>query len=164
MTLYDINKEMEAILNGSIDEETGELMIDTDRLEQLAMDRQEKLEHCAAAYKNYMAEAAAIKTEVDALNKRIARLKTRAESAARFLDMNLEQGETIESSRVSVAKKASKTTEVAEGFVAWAKVNAPALLRFKEPEPDKTKIKKEIQSGSEIPFCKIEEKYTIKIV
>lgn len=163
MTIFEINREIAEILEGNVDEETGELLIDTERLEQLNMDRQEKLEHCGAAAKEYEAKAQAVKTLMDSLKKKYEGYMRRAKSAADFLEMNLEEGETIESERVKVYRRYSETTEISEGFVAWAQTEAPELLRFKDPEPDKAGIKKAIKGGAEIPFARIEKSAKLKI-
>lgn len=164
MTVYEIDKRIEEILEGSVDEETGELTIDVDELETLSMEREAKLEHCAAAYKNYLAEAAAIKQEVDALNKRIKRLKTKAESAAAFLELNLGEDEQISSPRVKAYRKTSKVTQVDDTFIPWARENGrDDLLRIKDPEPDKTAIAKLIKSGTILEHAWLEEKKTLKV-
>ena len=62
MTLYDINAQLEALLE-QVDPETGELLCDMDQLEALSLERDRKLEGLALYIKNRDAEAKAIREE-----------------------------------------------------------------------------------------------------
>ncbi len=62
MTLYDIDRQIEDL----IDPETGEIT-DFEALDALQMERSEKIGQITRAYRNAIAEAAAIGTEIDRL-------------------------------------------------------------------------------------------------
>jgi len=66
MTLYEIDSAVMAC----VDEETGEIL-DEEKLNTLIMERNRKFEGVALWIKNLESDAAAIKTERDALDKRI---------------------------------------------------------------------------------------------
>lgn len=163
MTVYEIDRRIEEILEGSINEETGELEIDTAELEQLAMDRATKLEHCALAYKNYIATADAIDAEIKNLKARKAREERRAENALKFLQKNLPEGEEINTPTCRIYRKISRTTEVGPEFVQWAEKAAPSLLNFGKPKPALSVIAKLIKEGEEVPYAWIAENNNLKV-
>ena len=162
MTIYQIDKEIEELIASSIDEETGELLFDTDRLEELQLARDEKVENLACLHKNLVAEAKAIKAEEEALAKRRKSVESEAERTKAYLEYVL-NGENFKSARCAVGHRSSESVEVGDGFVDWAKKNSPDLLRVKEPEADKTAIKSLLKSGSIIPFASLVKKTTIQI-
>lgn len=80
MKLYEINQQLERLLEldteRMVDTETGEILTAED-IDQLKMDRVEKIEGCLVVYKNKMAETAAIEEEIKRLTERKATLKIR---------------------------------------------------------------------------------------
>ena len=78
MKLYEINQQLERLLEldteRMVDTETGEILTAED-IDQLKMDRVEKIEGCLVVYKNKMAETAAIEEEIKRLTERKATLK-----------------------------------------------------------------------------------------
>ena len=82
MKLYEINQQLERLLEldteRMVDTETGEILTAED-IDQLKMDRVEKIEGCLVVYKNKMAETAAIEEEIKRLTERKATLKNKAE-------------------------------------------------------------------------------------
>ena len=66
MKLYEINQQLERLLEldteRMVDTETGEILTAED-IDQLKMDRVEKIEGCLVVYKNKMAETAAIEAD-----------------------------------------------------------------------------------------------------
>ena len=82
MKLYEINQQLERLLEldteRMVDTETGEILTAED-IDQLKMDRVEKIEGCLVVYKNKMAETAAIEEEIKRLTERKATLKNKAQ-------------------------------------------------------------------------------------
>lgn len=78
MKLYEINQQLERLLEldteRMVDTETGEILTAED-IDQLKMDRVEKIEGCLVVYKNKMAETAAIEEEIKRLTERKSHLK-----------------------------------------------------------------------------------------
>ena len=72
MKLYEINEQIIAC----IDNETGEI-IDTDKLNELQIAKDEKLENLALWYKDLIAEANALKEEKEALQQGKRRQRTK---------------------------------------------------------------------------------------
>lgn len=159
MTIYEIDSAIAALLDGAIDEETGEVMFDdalNDKLQELNIAREEKIENCALAYKQYMAEVAAIKAEkkflCDPLDRRLKHLEASATRAAAFLEYAL-GGETFKTAKVNISYSKSESTEYDEEFLGWAKehdAEFPGILTPQEPKISKTEVKKYIKKGANI--------------
>ena len=79
MTIYDIDAQISACID-----ECGEI-IDTERFDELQIERDTKLENVACWYKNLLADAEAIKSEVNVLKEREARVLPLKELRAHFL-------------------------------------------------------------------------------
>jgi hypothetical protein len=146
MTLYDINAQLEALLE-QVDPDTGELLCDMDQLEALSLERDRKLEGLALYIKNRDAEAKAIREEEKALADRRRSLERKAERAREFLSRML-AGEKFSTPRVAVSWRKSEAVEIGMSFFS-ADANK-RFLRFKDPEPDKTAIKAALKAGEEI--------------
>lgn len=80
MTLYEIDSAVMAC----VDEEKGEIL-NEEKLNTLLMERSKKLEGVALWIKNLESDAAAIKTERDALDKRMKSAENRAKSLREWL-------------------------------------------------------------------------------
>lgn len=152
MKIYEIDKEIEALLN-EVDE-NGEILFEPDKLEALQMERDRKVENLALAVKNITAEAAAIKAERDALYDRQKAAEREAERARKYLEFVL-RGEKFETARVAVSYRSSSRLEVDDGFLAWAKRRAKNLLTVKEPEPNKAAIKEMLKRNEKVPHVQI---------
>lgn len=146
MTLYDINAQLEALLE-QVDPETGELLCDMDQLEALSLERDRKLEGLALYIKNRDAEAKAIREEEKALADRRRSLERKAERARDFLSRML-AGEKFSTPRVAVSWRKSEAVEIGMSFFS-ADANE-RFLRYKNPEPDKAAIKAALKAGEEI--------------
>lgn len=162
MTIYEIDKEIAAMLEAGIDEETGELLLDTEALEALQMERDTKVENLALAYKNMTAEAKAIREEEKALAGRRDRLEAKAERARKYLDFVL-AGEKFSTPRVAVSYRRSTKLELAQDFVEWAQDHAEHLLRYRAPEPNKTEITAVLKAGGDVYGASLVENQTMSI-
>ena len=152
MKIYEIDKEIEALLN-EVDE-NGEILFDPEKLESLQMKKDRKVENLALAVKNLTAEATAIKAERDALYERQKAAEREAERARKYLEFVL-HGEKFETARVAVSYRSSSRLEVDDGFIAWAKRRAKNLLTIKEPEPNKTAIKEMLKRNEKVPHVQM---------
>lgn len=157
MNLYEINTMIENL----IDKETGEVA-DYEEFVSLQIAKDEKIENTALYIKNLLSDAEQIKIERDKLYQREKAYKNRAENLKKYLSMFLD-GEKYRSPRVVCSYHKSTSTEVDEQFIEWAKENAKNYLKFKEPDVDKTAVKKAIQEGKEVPFARLVEKQNLQI-
>ena len=160
MKLYEIDA---AILD-CFDAETGEIF-DAEKFEALHMEREKKIENAALAAKNYRANAAAIRAEIEALEKRAVSCEHKAEGYEYWLTQTLEN-KPFSTAKCEVKFTRSERTEPSEGFVEWARQNKrDDLLTIKESitySPNKAKIKAALNNGEDVP-AQITENYKIKI-
>lgn len=112
MHLYEINAEIERVLEGSIDPETGEVLIPLVELDELQIDRVTKILDTAAYIKGIQAEAEAIKAEEKILAHRRKALENRETWLREYLRQNLEEGERMNNSRISITWRKSSAVEI----------------------------------------------------
>ena len=141
MTIYEINEE---ILN-CIDLETGEI-IDIDRLNDLQLERDAKIENVACWIKELKAEAEAIKAEKLALAERQKVAENKAESLKKWLAYAL-QGEKFKTAKCSVSFRKTESVEVTDEGLNNLMKEHDELLTYKAPEPNKKAIKDAIKDG-----------------
>ena len=141
MTIYEIDG---AILD-CIDLDTGEV-VDVDRLTELQMEREKKIENVACWIKELKAEAEAIKTEKQALADRQRVAENKVESLKRWLAYALD-GKKFSTARCAVSFRSSESVEVTEEGLEALMKEHDELLTYKKPEPNKTAIKQAIKDG-----------------
>lgn len=146
MTLYEIQDNIRKAIEQGFDEETGEIL-DTNALEALEIQRDEKIENIALFIKNLKAEAEAIKAEKMNLAKRQQTAENKAEWLKQYLTKCLD-GEKFFTPKVAISYRKSQTVEFIDGF----DVNQlPEQFQHKvEPEADKTALKNALKEGTEI--------------
>ena len=160
MNLYEIDERLAACVTQPdgqvVDVETGEI-IDTAALDALQMERSTKIENLGCWIKNELAYAEALKAEKQALEARQAAATRKAEQLKQYLSEFL-NGEKFKTPRVAISWR--KSTGVSVGD--WHLI-PDDLLRYKDPEPDKSAIKSAIQLGRAVPGCALAEKNNIQI-
>ena len=140
MTIYEIDNE---IMN-CIDMETGEV-IDTEKLNDLQMERDAKIENVALWIKELKAEAEAIKNEKQALAERQRVAENKAESLKNWLAYVL-NGEKFKTAKCSISYRNSESVEVTEEGLEALMRDHEDLLTYKTPEPNKKAIKDAIKN------------------
>ena len=149
--LYEIDQ---GILE-CIDLETGEV-IDPDRLEELQMERSQKIENVVLWIKNLESDALAIKAEKEALAKRQVAALAKAEQLKEWLGKALE-GQKFSTARCAVSfRKSEKTVVFDEGMV-------PSEYTKTKIEPDVAAIKKALKEGFEVSGCRLVESQNVQI-
>lgn len=151
-TLYEINS---ALLE-CVDEETGEV-IDFDRLNELLMERDDKIEKVALWIKELDALAVSIKAERDALDKRMKSAENKAKSLRDWLGNALD-GQKFETAKVRVSFRKSESTEIDENVLdkKWFREKTSYT-------PDKTAIKNAIKAGQTVEGARIVVSQNIQI-
>ena len=138
-TLYEIDEE---ILN-CVDQETGEI-IGPEKLAQLQMDFDKKVEGIALWIKNLLSDAEAIKAEKNKLADRQRSCENKARNLKEYLSGYL-CGEKFKTPRVSISKLDEE------------------YLKFVDPEVDKTKVKKALKDGIELSGVVLVQNNNIQI-
>ena len=141
MKLYEIDN---AILE-CIDFETGEI-IDVDKLNELQIEREAKIENVACWIKELKAEAEAIKAEKLALAERQKVAENKAESLKKWLAFAL-NGEKFSTAKCSVSFRATESVEVTDEGLENLMKEHDELLTYDKPKPNKTAIKQAIKDG-----------------
>lgn len=144
MNLYEINEEM---LN-CIDAETGE--VDTDKLDALAMLRDEKLESIALWIKDLKAEAEALKAEKLAFAARQSAAENRAESLKNYLTGFL-KGEKFKTTRCAISFRKTESVKITN------ELELPPEFTSVEIKADKNAIKQAIKNGQTVTGAEIVE-------
>lgn len=147
MNLYQIDQ---AILE-CLDMETGEL-IDPERLENLQMERSQKIENVACWIKNLTAEADAIKAEKDNLADREARCRKKAEDLKLWMASAL-NGQKFSTAKCAVTfRKSEKVNIQDESLVPNQFLNITYSYK-----PDRQAIRQAIKAGQEVSGCNLVE-------
>ena len=152
MNLYEIDS---AILD-CVDMETGEI-VDLERLDQLQMDKDRKIENIACWIKDLRAEAKAIETERKTLLARQNTSENRADRLHDYLYSFL-AGEKFKTARVSITYRKSEPVVIDD-----VSTLPKDYLVIKDQEPSKTKSKEAIKAGLMVPGAHIELKQNMQI-
>lgn len=154
-TLYELNEKVNRF-EFQIDEETGEIL-NADELEQIELERSEKLENIALWVKNLTSDAEAYKREKESFAEKERVAKNKIESLKNYLNFVL-NGDTYKSDRVSVTYRKSTALNIIDEYALPAKFFIP-----QPPKVDKTAIKAAIKSGEEVLGAEIVERQNIQI-
>lgn len=152
MNIYEIDSAIMAL----VDEETGEIL-DIEALEQLQMERDQKLENVACWHKNLVAEAAAIRQEELNLAKRRQAIENRAERLKKYLSDVL-GGQKFQTAKCAVSFRKTTKVELSEPAlaIAWAQANGHGnIVTYKAPEISKSGLAVLLKEGNEIPGCEL---------
>ena len=155
MNLYDIEYE----ITNCVDSETGEI-IDEKRLDALQMAREKKIENILLWIKNLKSEAGALREEEKKLADRRQSDEKKAESLTQYVQ-NVLNGEKFKTSRVVVSYRKSEAVIVDD--LQLMQETCDEYLKYKDPEPDKAKIKAALKDGITVPGCHLEERQNITI-
>lgn len=161
MKVWDVIRQIEELAEKVVDPETGE--VDPDvwfEIERLEMAADEKVENLALYVKNQKAYVDAMKAEVKALNARIAAENKKIEKTTDYLSdiVLLLDGKKFKTAKVNISFRPSQSVEVDDVFKL-----PEEYLRYKDPEPDKTALKKALKDGTPIPGAHLVNKMNIQI-
>lgn len=161
MKLYEIDARIEACVklddSRVVDTETGEV-IDIEALEALEMERDQKLENIGVWYKQLLMEADDLKAEKAALAEREKAKRAKAESLKGLLNRYLD-GKKFETAKVAMSFRKSEAVE----FTGKISEVPADYLKFKEPELDKTAVKRAIKAGESVPGCELVVRQNLQI-
>ena len=150
MNIYDIDHQIAGLLE-QIDPETGELLVDFDRLDQLQMERDRKVENLGLAIKNLTADAVALAREIDNLEAKKKSTEKRIKSLKEYL-MGVLDGDKFKTPLINIYAQ-SHTGVVYEDeaeFIEWAQEHDDSLLRYASPTINKQEVLRRLKAGQEI--------------
>ena len=162
MRLYEIDAAIQEVLDAMVDPETGEVSDDAlALLEDLSVQRQDKIEGIALYYKNLSADAAAIKSEEEALRKRRQSAESHAARLKSYLS-DFMPGEVLETAKVKIGWRKSTAVMVANES-EFIKSAPQEYLSIKDPTVNKTAIKEALVAGKEVPGAEIVTNMNIQV-
>lgn len=150
--LYEIDTQ----ITECFDTETGELL-DAEKLENLMIEKESKIENVALWIKNLNAEAAMYKAEKTVFAERQAAAERKAESLTEWLKKAL-NGQKFKTEKTEV--KFRKTSKV-EVLDIWD-LNED-FVKCSDPTPDKAAIKRAIKAGEEVKGAKLIDDISVSI-
>lgn len=160
MNLYQIDN---AILE-CLDAETGEIL-DIERLEELQMVKDQKLENVALYIKAVAAEAAAIKAEEGALAERRKAKEAKVARLKEYL-ADVLGGQRFETARVSLSFRSSTGVEISDeiALLEWLERHEKEnCIKYKMPEISKSEVGKLLKAGEEVPGAALAVRQNIQI-
>lgn len=152
MNLYEIDNE----ILSCVDMETGEV-VDMDKLNNLQMERDQKIENIGCWIKNLLADAKALKEEKDNLAARQKAAENKAASLKAYLSSYL-NGEKFKTSKVAISYRKSDSVDIAEDATV-----PEEFLKYAEPTPDKVGLKAALKAGKEFPGISLVSSQNIQI-
>lgn len=166
--LYDITTEIEQLLDSNFeaDEEiinydTGEITTIADKLNELEMDFNQKIDNIACYIKNLKADVAAMKEEEQKLAKRRKVKENLIDNLMKYASSNLiNMGyKKFETPRCALSFRKSDSIEIADGTELDEK-----YLNIKEVrEPNKTILKEALKSGISIDGVSLVERLNLQV-
>lgn len=154
-TLYELNEKFERF-EFKIDEDTGEIL-NADELDQISVERSEKMENIALMIKNLSADAEAYKREKESFAEKERIAKNKIESLKNYLNFVL-NGETYKSDRVVISYRKSSALNIIDEYLIPEK-----FLIKQEPKIDKVAIRTAIKNGENVAGAEIVERQNIQI-
>lgn len=150
--LYEIDTQ----ITECFDADTGELL-DAEKLENLMIEKENKLENVALWIKNLKADAAMYKAEKTAFAERQAAAERKAESLTEWLK-NALNGKKFKTEKAEVNFRKTSKVEVLD---IWELDED--YMKFTEPTPDKAAIKRAIKAGEDVKGAKLIDDISISI-
>lgn len=167
MKLYELTGELKNLFD---DIESGVIPEEAiaDTLAMVEGDFLDKVDDVACAYKNYLAEAEAIKAEAKRLSERAKRKENCAEKLKDYLSYNLMAvgKDKYESAKNAISFRRSEALKIDDeaSFIEWCKKRKKAFLAVKEEvKVDKKAITEAIKGGFSHDGVSIESKMNIQI-
>ena len=151
--LYEIDQ---GILE-CIDFETGEI-IDPERLENLQMERSQKIENVVLWIKNLQSDAVAFKAEKEAFDKREKAALAKADQLKKWLVKVLE-GQKFSTDKCAVSFRKSEQVEVDDVTCIPEELVVVTVTQ----KPDKKAIKELLKNGQEVIGCRLVENLNTQI-
>lgn len=160
MTLYEIDEQIRNCIRidekSAVDTLTGEV-IDLKQLDELAMERSQKIKNIALWYKNLVADARALKDEETAFAIRRKTAENKAEQLKSYL-ANVLDGEKVKETEFAIGWRKSKAVTITD-----EKKLPEIFLIAQPPKVDKTAIGKALKDGEYVPGAELIENMNIQI-
>lgn len=165
MTLWEIDRAIEAAILDCVDEETGEIITDFSAVEALQMEREAKIENLVLYVKNLTTEAAGIREEEKALAERRKAKEAKAERLKNYLASVLD-GAAFETSKCRCSFRKSQAVNITDNAALLWYLQSMSLdkcYKHKEPDIVKAELAKLLKTGAVVPGATLEERNNMTI-
>lgn len=163
MSLYQINDALERVINGGmiVNDETGEVIFDSEDIERLGIARDEKMEGCALWLKGKRAFIDELKREEQALKERRESWERRVERLDEYVKNVLESqyGGKFETPKCRVSLRHSKSVDVYDEEIVPNRFWKQRV----EVRISKAELSKALNNGEEIPGAVLKENVNLQI-
>lgn len=158
MKLYEISEALRTVIDGGLvfDSDTGEVIFDSENLDELEAARDEKLEACAIVKKEMEYEAEMLRHEENRLAERRRRKEAKAAHLADYIAANTPD-EGLETDKVSLKWRKSSQVVVTSEFAV------PQRFVVYSPKIDKSAIREEIKKNGSCPGAELVTKKNLVI-
>ena len=151
MKLFEIDAQIEALLNASVDRETGEIdEAALAELEALEVARDEKALAVAAYAIGQQAESEAVRAQAKRLSERAAKHERHATRLVEYLQAHLPVGTKLRDERVEIGWRKSSAVEIDVDVAELP----PEVCRV-TVAPDKRAITEMLKAGDEVKGCRL---------
>lgn len=161
MNLYEINSAYQEALNEAMEaaEQNDGLIPDDldDELEEIGIEREQKIQSCIGYYKNENAIADMLEAEIKALTARKHAHESHAEWMKNYLSKNVSQGEKFEYAIGKISWRESESVRIVD------ETAIPEEFIKIERSPKKKDIKDAIKKGFAVTGAEIEKNQNIQI-
>lgn len=159
MNIYEIDKQ----IMECVDTETGEI-IDIEKLAELQMEREAKIESVALWVKNITASAQNIREEEKSLAERRKVLENKAERLKAYLADAL-GGDKFETAKCSLSFRSSAAVQVDDeaALIAWLEANYRDDCLKYSTAVNKTAVGNILKNGVKVPGAHIEQRSNLQI-
>ena len=173
MNLYEIDKNIKDVIDKgySFNEETGEILFETEDLDKLELALTDKINNIVGYIKDLEIEEKALIEVAQDYENRAYNKKHKAERLREYLDNYLKSNNMYDKQEYKngiVSYRSSKSLQIAndvdlENYLKGSDEYSKYLKEKVTTSFDKKGITEELKNGKEIPFCKIVEKQNLQI-
>lgn len=157
MNLFEINHEIRYLVDNCVDTETGEILPDVaDEINELAIDKERKIEYLALLKKECEYESEALADEIKILQARKKITENKCVWIKSYLSSVL-NGESFKTPRVIITWRKSERVKIENENLL-----PHEYYKYKE-SVDLEKIKAALKAGISIDGCKIVEYKNIQV-
>ena len=161
-TLYELSKEYtEALNNFSVDEETGEVIFDKNKIDHIESNIKDKADNIACFIKNLTALSDSIKAEKNALDERLKANDKKIESLKKYITsaMELAEMDRLETARNKITFRTSKKVIISDDDAVPEKFIKLEITS----KVDKKAIGEALKAGEVVNGCYLEVNNNIQI-
>lgn len=164
MNLWEIDKSIEDLLENAVNED-GEFEDDAlEKLEELQLEKEKKIENVALYIKNLQHYAADLKAEKMELAKRQAAAEGKAERLVKYLQDHL-NGEKVQTPKFAITYRKSQAIVIddEESVMDWLVLSDHEDVIKVEHSIKKDELKKLIKAGEKVSGAWLEDRVSMTV-